>query len=460
MFFQELRGVAIAAVAAVIAAFGAGLFSRPQEEPRKESVAPPHRDEPAQVTEPPGRPLVGVVRDADGRPVAGATLVAGRAAREPNHRIGTTGSDGRCELTPAGRAAPLQYVVVYKEGFAPASAWRFENRGDPDEIELRLLPPAPFVGDVRDGEGKPVAGAIVQMNEGSCRGIGDKYTQLYVMEEVVRGTPLERLFRATTDTRGRFRFPALPRGAMVELTVTATGIGEYEKRIRFRPDGGFGYRGTAEAPAQIVLKPVTRVVGRVVTRLPGVKVDRLDVVLYGAEPFGLFHRGGVRFAGDAPPKEAEARTDEEGRFEFDGLVGERADIFLRDYWKDGPWTYRPVIDRELKPGRVIEVEFELVAGALAEGRVVDAGTGKPRVGISVYVAGPDLMPGVTVTDKDGRYRFRLPPGRAEFSLGGSFAPGYGLASGGGPKVDIPADARKFTIPTIETRRDRRGGTGP
>jgi protocatechuate 3,4-dioxygenase beta subunit len=451
-----MRRIAIVAVAAVMAAIGAGVFFRPQGEPRKESAAPPPRDDPVQATKPTGRPLVGVVLDADGRPVGGAILVAGHTIEEPNHRIGTTGSDGRCELTPAGRAAHLQYVVAYKEGFAPVSAFRFENHGDPGETELRLLPPVPFVGDVRDGEGKPVAGAVVQVVEASCRGLGDKYTQLWVIECVVRGTPLERVFCATTDTRGRFRFPALPRCTSVHITVTATGIGEYEKDYSIWPDGDFGHRGTAEAPAQVVLKPVTRVVGRVATRLPGVKVGGLNLVLNGAESYGSFHPGGASFRFDAPPKKAETWTDAEGRFEFDRLVGERANIFLGDYRGACPWTYRPAIDRELKPGRVIEVEIELIAGVLAEGRVVGAEAGKSLKDVRVFVDGPNQPGDGTVTDEDGRYRFRLAPGRAQFYFCVSLASRSALRVG--PAVDIPADARRFTIPTIEIPRDRPEGT--
>jgi hypothetical protein len=450
-----MRGVAIVAVAAVIAAIGARMLWRQPREPVRPRVAPSRRDTPVPAAKPPGRPLIGVVRDIDGRPIAGATLVAGEASGEPNHRIGTTGSDGRCELTPAGSSARLEYVVAYKEGFAPASAWRFEDRGDPGEIEFRLFPPVPFVGDVRDGGGKLVGGAIVQMNDASCRGIADRYVQLYVMEWVVRGTPLQRLFRATTDTQGRFRFPALPRGALVSLTVTAAGIGEYEKNNSIGPDGGMGHRGAADAPAQIVLKPVTRVIGRVVTRLPGVQVDRLCLVMYGAQSSGRFHPGGFH-PWDQP--ETETWTDEEGRFEFDGLVGEKVDIFFKDHRNGWPWTYQSITDMELKPGRVIEVEIKLIRGVLANGSVVDAETGEPLEDVSVCVEGPNQPRIGTVTNKDGRYRFRLPPGRASFSLCGRLPPGHGQASRAGPTVDIPANARRFTIPAIEIRRDRREGT--
>ena len=74
--------------------------------------------------------------------------------------------------------------------------------------------------------------------------------------------------------------------------------------------------------------------------------------------------------------------------------------------------------------------------------------------------GPNQPRDGTVTDKDGRYRFRLTPGRAEFSLCGSLSPGHGRASRVGPTVDIPAAARKITIPTIEIPRDRPQGTEP
>jgi hypothetical protein len=169
-----------------------------------------------------------------------------------------------------------------------------------------------------------------------------------------------------------------------------------------------------------------------------------------------FTQGGASFRFDAPPKKAETWTDAEGRFEFDRLVGEKANSFLWDYRGTWAWTYRPVIDRELKPGRVIEVEIELIAGVLAEGRVVGAETREPLEDVSVFVDGPNQPGDGTVTDKDGRYRFRLAPGRAQFYFCVSLASGSALRVG--PAVDIPADGRRFTIPAIEIPRDRPEGT--
>ena len=103
-------------------------------------------------------------------------------------------------------------------------------------------------------------------------------------------------------------------------------------------------------------------------------------------PEVLFGCGSAALGEDRPP--IEAGTDEEGRFEFDGLVGEKADIALRDYRNDWPWTYRPITGMELKPDRVMEVEIELIAGVVAEGRVVDAETGEPLEDVSVCVEGP------------------------------------------------------------------------
>ena len=105
---------------------------------------------------------------------------------------------------------------------------------------------------------------------------------------------------------------------------------------------------------------------------------------------------------------------------------------------------------------MIEVEIELIAGVLAEGRVVGSETGEPLVDVSVSVDGPNQPRGGTVTDKDGRYRFRLAPGRAQFYFCFSLPSGSALRVG--PAVEIPAGARRFNIPAIEIPRDRPEGT--
>jgi hypothetical protein len=87
-----------------------------------------------------------------------------------------------------------------------------------------------------------------------------------------------------------------------------------------------------------------------------------------------------------------------------------------DHPFDGPWTYRAIDNLALHPGKTNEVTIELIEGVLVEGKVEEAGTRMPIVGISVGMYGPARpRSGAAImsvkTDDQGRYRFRLPPGK-------------------------------------------------
>jgi hypothetical protein len=215
---------------------------------------------------------------------------------------------------------------------------------------------------------------------------------------------------------------------------------------RSRADGRYGQEGTAEAPAEIIMAPAARVVGRVVSRFPSVGVGGLKVGVQGShESHGIWQ---------------DTQTDAGGRFAFDGLDEGTANIFLMDHPVDGPWTYRAAADARLTPGQTTEVEIELIRGVQVEGRVIDA-DGRPVAGIGVGVYGP-IRPrsGAAIvsmkTDQDGRYRFRLPPGETYFYVCEAVPAAGGEIFSGGQTADIPADAREFRVPPIEFRRGAPG----
>ncbi len=266
-----------------------------------------------------------------------------------------------------------------------------------------------------------------------------------VIAPIVGGTPLEHLFRTTSDEKGMFRFPALPGDPKVALVVTAAGMGEYSTMNRRGPGGQLEYlASTAGSPAEVVLAPAARVAGRVTTRFSSVKLGGLSVAMQGSQGSrGIW---------------AESKTDAEGRFEFDGLAEGTANIFLKDHRNDGPWTYRAAADTKLRPAKTTEVTIELIRGVQVEGRVVDAMTGNPVAEVGVGVYGP-MRPrsGAAIvsakTDNDGRYRFRLPPGQTYFYICGPVPAEYGTRTNGGCTVDLPSDVRDFSIPAIEIRRE-------
>jgi RNA polymerase sigma factor (sigma-70 family) len=444
LFFRKMRSVATITLLAITGAVGGALFLKGATDPRPAAPAASRQAAAVPKAEEPSEPLLGIVRDESGQPVAGATVVAGQFNGKPNHRIGTTGPDGRFKLTPDAQSAILEYVVVYKEGFAPGGGWHIKDRDKPGEVMLRLTRPAPFEGVVKDREGKPIAGATVRLNYAQYPGVDAPETGLNVIEPIVVGTPLEGLFRTKTLPHGQFRFMDLPRGARVSLVVTAPGMGEYNTMNHLGPDRGFVYlAGTPGAPAEIVLAPAARVLGRVVTRFASVTVNGLKVGMQGSrDSHGIWR---------------DTLTDAEGRFEFAGLGEGTANIFLVDHPNDGPWTYRAAADTALKPGQTTEVTIELIRGVAVEGEVVDAQSSKPLAGVGVGVYGP-MRPrsGAAIvsatTDKEGRYRFRLPPGETIIYPCGPFPQGYQFGQGG-QTVAIPADAREFHVPKIAIRKE-------
>ena len=441
MAVRGTRAPAIAGLLAVVGIVGAGLMVRAEvgPDPRPQDGRRPIAPEGS--SSPPVGSLTGIVRDPDGRPVAGATVAAGPFDAR-NHASARTGPDGRFVLSPGGRSSKWMAVIAYKEGLAPDYAWDRDGLDGRAELELSLPGPVPFVGVVKDRQGRPVAGAAVRMRLVGFPGPdGSKPGMLLAADRCLPGTSLERAMRTTTDTQGRFQIREMPKGARAELVVSAAGFGEYDSINHPLPDGGFGRAGTAEAPAEVVLAPAARVVGRVATRFRSIRVGGLKVGLEGAGKTHSLWR--------------ETRTDAEGGFEFDSLDEGTANVFLKDHPNDGPWTYRAIDGVELQSGRTTEVRIELIRGVQVEGRVVDATVGAPVPGVGVAVglygpAGPRQGGGIltATTDEEGRYRFRVPPGMKDIYISKPPPTEDGGTFFGSQTVIIPEGERDFTVPPI------------
>lgn len=418
----------VAAVALTIGVVVGTLPFLPTLVPRPAAAAP---------SEPPPGSLAGVVRDSEGRPVAGVTVVAGAFTDRPNHQVATTGPDGRFEFRPKEGERELAYVLAFKEGLAPASKFQPEGpKGTPNgDIVLTLAKAEPFVGVVQNRAGAPVAGAKVQVRY--MRGPAGRDDRNPVIENVLEGTPLESLFSTTTDKQGGFRFPAVPPPHRLVLNASAGGMADLSSEVPGDYEAGY-LSGTAAEPARLTMEPEARIVGRVVTKLPGPSVLGLQIALQSTNDSAQFWQT--------------TKTDAAGRFEMRGLPEGGGNIFLMDHPNDGPWTYRAIDNLALHPGKTAEVTIELIEGVLVDGKVVDAASGDPVQGLFVGMYGPARPnSGAAImsmkTDEKGQYRFRLPPGKTTLYTSDS-----SLRSYAGQVVQIPADVKTFTAPDLKVKK--------
>jgi hypothetical protein len=193
--------------------------------------------------------------------------------------------------------------------------------------------------------------------------------------------------------------------------------------------------GTEEHPAAITLQHAGRIVGRVITKLPGVSLAGLTVGLQGTKGLGVT---------SSPNK---ITTDAKGQFEIADLMPGTSNVFLLDHEPDGAWTYAAAEGVITKPGEVTVVNIELIEGRIVEGVVVDP-NGKPIADANVIGYGP-IRPrsgAVSIsyrTKADGKYRYRLPSGGAHF-----YASGDGYIAQGGALVHVPEGKGAFTAPTL------------
>jgi len=462
------RGILLAGVAAIGVALAiGGVRFRAGEARAAEQVTPragaPEAKAPGKSEkQSPGR-IRGVVLDPAGRPVAGAAVVIGvkmrgaqRAADLPDtdRHILESDADGRFEC-PAPNGRYTGYLYAYKEGFAPAAALY----GPPESElqpppQLRLAKPQPFQAKLIDGKGSPIANSDVRItmlaagpfeDEGGSRvGINIEL----IRWEFIRGSPLQPVYSAGTDHEGNVVFPALREGGGMQFDA----IDGNSRRVwRIAPEELRGHRMLVEhgfaarannGPAILTLKPAARVAGQLISKVPGVSVAGLHVFLQ-SNARSLRHQA------------LDAAVDSEGRFAIDGLDEGLVDVYVWGRASDDPWAYHAALEVPSRSGEVTEVKIDLVRGVEVEGRVFVQGTKQPVQ--NAEVVGRELThlqeTGAgrsATTDAEGRYHFRLPPGKARLYIFGT-PPGYTTQTDNvsGTTVTLPDGVLHFEAPPLE-----------
>ncbi len=345
------------------------------------------------------------VVDASGAPVPGAsvrlsdsgvaspsaaaqwpfTAVAPPAAA-PARAAGVTDAAGRTSLSAphAGRWT----VRVEADGFTSAELTVWLREGSPLPVRVLLLRGFPLSGVVRDGAGRPVAGAVVGFDRSRSRG---------------RGEPVRS---PATGEAGEYRLRGLGPGVHEVTVLTAAGILHTVGRVRL------------PGPSALDLR-----IGGGVTVKGRVVDDGTGEPIAGAAVCVEIRQGGTRFSGLGI-----ATTAADGTFLVADLppgdIGVALTVVREGYLRSPPWARSNEMERgTVAAGTVWEREIRLVAGVdpplgpareekplgppgSVEGTVVDAaGAPAAGAGLSIWSAarpsGPSLE---AVADAEGRFR--------------------------------------------------------
>jgi beta-lactamase regulating signal transducer with metallopeptidase domain len=453
-------------IATLVVALGAGGVGVQTVEPKVKK--PGQNAQPAALAKQASpRQIEGLIREPDGKPAAGAVVVAAlRDAAEPNRQVLKTSNDGRFIWSIPEGAMSL-YLVVHKQGFAPAfwMGWLdAEKRGD--KFERQLQTPEPFSAVLVDTDGRPLAGARVRIemfahsstSPPDSAGRGRTSTSFaYVRPLVIRDSPLEELFETTTDQNGAFTLLASRPDTSLRLGVSAPGGRSMRVRAEKDLQGDLATRladwGFVAAPpgqpTRVVAFPAARIAGRVFTKLPGVNVVGLKVSFQDSHPSNAGRSLGANFG-----VQDEVYTDKDGRFVIDGLSEGTVNVFVHGAGEGESWTYRAAQDVMLRPGQTRDVDLELIRGVDVEGKVVAQGSGTPVAGAGVGVYGPfrprtGPMTRNATTDAHGIFHHRLPPGETYLYVTGP-PPRLTRLTGEGSSctVNIPSGVDHFVVPPI------------
>lgn len=205
--------------------------------------------------------LEGRVRDADGTPISAATVrIDGPDLAVP--MSATADGDGRYAIENV-KAGIRVRVVVLKEGRALARSFALVSLPvetvdlvvsliaatptDDEDLDPAGGPAGNVGGVVRSADRRPVAGARVHITRTSAE--------------------------TATDSAGRYAFPKLRAGLMVELTVTAGGFETLTRRLEV-PNGSRGdldfaldvAPGVAQSPAMLSAANMAIDTGRLTVR--------------------------------------------------------------------------------------------------------------------------------------------------------------------------------------------------
>jgi RNA polymerase sigma factor (sigma-70 family) len=375
----------------------------------------------------------GRVLTPDGKPLPGAEILSVGAGAAPQ-KLGVSAADGRFAVSiPRGRGRPN--LVAAAAGFGVAFA-ELDLPGA--EVVLRTVKDRPVRGRVVDTQGKPVAGATVEVRHVAAYGdtldpflvdwqTRDSHYGLLGWARCLSPEGPAPFPAATTDADGRFTMAGAGDERLVVLRVSGPGIARDDLWVvnrggfdpkpynqvaasRFAAASGSDYAWMVKLhgpDAEVVAEAEKPVRGTVTDKdtsrpRPGVRVTLLQ---HGLD------------------SDLTATTDAAGQYEFRGARKARSYPIL--VASDGVTGHVATTVRcDDTPGYTpVTVDVAVRKGVIVTGRVLDKATGKPLPGFATvlpcndnkFVADfPAFDPGTGYdevrTGADGTFRCVTVPG--------------------------------------------------
>jgi RNA polymerase sigma factor (sigma-70 family) len=349
------------------------------------------------VLDPTGKPVAGVAVDIVGRPRA--PEVGTDVSTSPYHLLGhgATDGDGRYRID-ASRASTASFYEVYAlaAGTGTSMSWTtLDLDASQPTADVRLWPEQMIRGRLVDVNGQPAAGVEVHIQFYS-HGRGESDSVGLPWAGPLVGIPTWPK-PVATDATGRFTFAGIGRG-FVALHV---------RDPRFACQR-FDLEENARDEAKevtLALRPATIIEGNAIAADTGQPIP--NAVISVRSSYGTF--GGMFTT--------KFRADGQGRFKITPYAG--------DYFRMSvhPAEGQPYLVRQdefawTKGAVKKEINLKLPRGALIQGKVMEAGTGRPVAEATVQffprqpredlLAGPEA---IVASKDDGLFQVAVPPGK-------------------------------------------------
>jgi 5-hydroxyisourate hydrolase-like protein (transthyretin family) len=314
-------------------------------------------------------------------------------------------------------------------------------------VELRLVKDQSIRGEVRNTEGKPVAGVRVAAHQLSVYPGNslDSFLAQWKKQTFVHGVPggekelwegSAAVFTATTDERGRFVLHGAGVERLVSLRLSGAGIADAELLVVNRP--GFDPRPYNDSALRTIPKMYRRMAWGWMLYGPQVSVvAEAEKPIHGvvtAADTGR-PRPGVevwltREGEELLPVLVKATTDARGRYEIRGA--RKAKSYMLELLGDHAAGYMPCQVRSADTAgyQPITLDIRVARGVVVTGRVIDKSTGKPVPGFAIaeVLAGNPFVK--TIPDFSHSAWFRTEPTADDGTFRVVTLPGPVLLMGG------------------------------